>query len=56
MQLYIEVAVADVHLALNRLSYCASDVKDWCSSRRLQLNYAKTDIAWFGSHNNLIKC
>jgi len=32
-----------------------SDVKDWCSSHRLQLNDAKTDIAWFGSHANLIK-
>jgi len=55
IQLYVEVAVADVHSALNRLSDCVSDVKDWCSSRRLQLNDAKTDIAWFGSHANLIK-
>jgi len=41
--------------ALNQQSDCVSDVKDWCSSRRLQLNDAKTDIAWFGSHANLIK-
>jgi len=26
-----------------------------CSSRRLQLNDVKTDIAWFGSHANLIE-
>jgi len=42
--LYVEVAVADAHSALNRLSDCVSDVKDWCSSRRLQLNDVKTDI------------
>jgi len=51
---YVAVAVADVHSALNRLSDCVSYVKDWCSSRRLQLNDAKTDIARFGSHPNLI--
>jgi len=53
--LYVEVAFADAHSALNRLSDYASDVKDWCSSRRLQLNDAETDIAWFGSHANLVK-
>jgi len=55
IQLYVVVAVADVQSVLNRLSDCVSDVKDWCSSRRLQLNDAKTDIAWFGSHANLIQ-
>jgi len=56
IQLYFEVAVAGVHSALNRLSDYVSDVKDWYSSRRLQLNDAKTAIiAWFGSHANLIK-
>jgi len=28
IQLYVEVAVADAHSALNRLSDCVSDVKD----------------------------
>jgi len=54
-QLYVEVAVADVYSVLNRLSHCVSDVKDWCSSRRLQLNDVNADKAWFGSHANLIK-
>jgi hypothetical protein len=55
IQLYVEVTVAEVHSALNRLRDCTSDIKDWCSSRRLQLNDVKTDLAWFGSHANLIK-
>ena len=28
-------------------------VKDWCSSRRLQLNVDKTELIWFGSRANL---
>jgi len=27
---------------------CISDVSDWCGSRRLQLNAAKTEVIWFG--------
>jgi len=54
-KLYIDVAVADVHSALNQLSDWVSDVKDWCLSLRLQLDDAKTCIAWCGSHVNLIK-
>jgi len=44
-EFYVEVAAADVHSALTRLSDCVSNVKDWCSSRRLQLNDAETYIA-----------
>ena len=55
IQLYVEVAVAEVSSALTRLRNCISDIKVWCSSRRLQLNDVKTDMAWFGSHANLIK-
>ena len=55
LQLYVEVTVAEVHSALNQLRDCTLDIKNWCSSRRLQLNDVKTDLAWFGSHANLIK-
>jgi hypothetical protein len=54
-QLYVETAVTEVHPAIIRLSNCVSDVKSWCASRRLQLNGAKTDLAWFGSHANMTK-
>jgi len=54
-QLYIEVAVAEVHSALNRPHDCVSDIKDWCSYRRLQLNNVKTDLTWFSYYANLIK-
>ena len=30
-------------------------IKDWCASRRLQLNDDKTEIIWFGSRANLKK-
>jgi len=31
------------------LQQCITDVADWCGSRRLQLNAAKTELMWFGS-------
>ena len=30
-------------------------LRDWCSSRRLQLNPDKTELIWFGSRANLVK-
>ena len=30
-------------------------MKDWCFSRRLQLNADKTELIWFGSRSNLKK-
>ena len=32
---------------------CVSSIKDWCSSRRLQLNAEKTEIIWFSSKTKL---
>jgi hypothetical protein len=31
------------------------DVRNWCASRRLQLNAQKTELMWFGSATNLKK-
>ena len=34
---------------------CVTAIHHWCDSRRLQLNPAKTELIWFGSHANLQK-
>ena len=40
---------------LLQLCSCIIEVREWCSSRRLQLNDAKTELIWFGSRANLSK-
>ena len=40
---------------LLQLQNCITEVREWCTSRRLQLNDAKTDLIWFGSRANLTK-
>jgi len=40
-------------LVCRALEQCVHDVQVWCSSRRLQLNPAKTELIWFGSQLNL---
>ena len=37
------------------LELCIDAIKDWCASRRLQLNGDKTEIIWFGSRAYLNK-
>ena len=54
-QAYASGHVSDVDNIRRRLSECASDIAAWCASRRLQLNSAKTEAIWFGSHANLSK-
>jgi len=54
-QAYASGRVSDVDNIRRRLSECASDIAAWCASRRLQLNSAKTEVIWFGSHANLSK-
>ena len=39
--------------AQNALQDCVADVGQWCASRRLQLNAAKTELIWFGSRQHL---
>ena len=31
------------------LERCVAEIKDWCESRRLQLNADKAEVIWFGS-------
>ena len=38
-----------------RLETCVGNLKDWCSSGRLQLNPNKTELIWFGSRVNFSK-
>ena len=54
-QLYDCVPIGDIDAARQRLSACIKDIKDWCASRRLQLNAMKTELIWFGSRTSLRK-
>ena len=54
-QLSESYKVSDTSAIICHLSACVTDIATWCASRRLQLNAAKTEIAWFGSRANLNK-
>ena len=54
-QLYRSGKISDIGRIRLHLSQCILDVRDWCSSRRLQLNPHKTALVWFGSRSNLRK-
>jgi len=54
-QAYVNAPVSDVPTARATLQSCITDVGDWCSSRRLQLNETKTELIWFGSKKILGK-
>jgi len=55
MQLYAHSTLKDVRSMLLQLQSCITEVREWCTSRRLQLNDAKTELIWFGSRANLSK-
>ena len=38
-----------------KLQNCVESIHEWCRSRRLQLNPAKTELIWFGSKASLKK-
>ena len=54
-QAYASGHLSDVYNICCRLSECASNIAAWCAFCRLQLNSAKTEAIWFGSHANLSK-
>jgi hypothetical protein len=54
-QLLKSSGIQDINNVQQLLISCISDVRDWCSSRRLQLNATKTELIWFGSRCNLNK-
>jgi hypothetical protein len=54
-QLYRSGTISEIDNIRHQLSRCVTDTRDWCSSRRLQLNALKTELQWFGSRANLRK-
>jgi hypothetical protein len=55
MQLYASCLPDNVGGVMSLLSTCASDIAQWCASRRLQMKSDKTDLILFGSHVNLAR-
>ena len=53
--LYSATTVTDIDTTRERLVDCILDVREWCASRRLQLNAQKTELVWFGSAANIRK-
>jgi len=41
--------ISNVPPTVNQLQQCIVDIRDWCVSRRLQLNPSNTELIWFGS-------
>ena len=54
-QAYTSAAPSAVDDIRDRLHRCVADISSWCSSRRLQLNESKTELAWFGKRSRLAK-
>ena len=54
-QLQKNLRIEDIKTTRLNLELYVAAVKDWCSSRWLQLNADKTDLIWFGSRSNLKK-
>jgi hypothetical protein len=54
-QLYRSGKISEIGNIRHQLCRCITDIRDWCSSRRLQLNALKTELQWFGSRANLRK-
>jgi len=54
-QLYSATTVTDIDTTRERLVNCILDVREWCASRRLQLNAQKTELVWFWSAANIRK-
>jgi len=54
-QLYRSGKISEIDSIRHQLCCCVTDIRDWRSSRRLQLNALKTELQWFGSRANLRK-
>ena len=55
MQLYRSGRISEIDNIRYQLCRCVTDIRDRCSSRRLQLNASKTELQWFGRRANLRK-
>ena len=54
-QLIEYTTASDIPNAIMKLQNCVESIHEWCRSRRLQLNPAKTELIWFGSKASLKK-
>ena len=54
-QLLAHIKINAIMEHRRRLETCVESLRDWCSSRRLQLNPDKTELIWFGSRTNLVQ-
>jgi len=54
-QAYANTLLEGIDDMRGRLSDCITDISNWCSSHRLQLNENKTELAWFGKRSRLNK-
>jgi len=52
-QLLAMASLTDVNSVRRRLECCVSDIQQWCTRRRLQLNHEKSELIWFGGRRNL---
>ena len=50
-----QTTVPGIPGTIMKLQSCIEATQEWCKSRRLQLNPAKTELIWFGSKANLKK-
>ena len=55
IQLQKHMCLAAIQTKHPILEWCVAEIKDWCSSRHLQLNADKMEVIWFGSRVNLKK-
>ena len=46
---------SDIPNAIMKLQNSVESIHEWCRSRKLQLNLAKTELIWFGSKASLKK-
>ena len=54
-QMIEQTTIPGIPGTLMKLQSCIKATQEWCKSRLLQLNPAKTELIWFGSKANLKK-
>ena len=54
-QMIEQTTIPGIPGTIMKLQSCIEATQEWCKSRRLQLNPAKTELIWFGSKANLKK-
>ena len=54
-QLQNHMRLEAIQANCRKMEQCVAAIKDWCSSRRLQLNADKMEVIWFGFRANIKK-